>query len=110
VQIHYWLKYYVMLRLLDRDAPKGVVQMKPTMASFVVSAFWHGTYPGFFIFFISSFIVDMAMRGFPKVALVAQIRAFVPLSLDTFMRWAFSQYFIGYFAMSFVYLELEPTI
>ena len=41
-----WLKYYIYLRLLDRNLPKGKPQVKAYLTTFAVSALWHGLYPG----------------------------------------------------------------
>jgi len=51
--IHFWLKYYVHLRLID-----SVGKTKASLITFIVSAFWHGFYPTYYIFFISIFILD----------------------------------------------------
>ena len=44
-----WLKYYVYLRLLDRNLPRGKPQVKAYLATFAVSCLWHGFYPGFYL-------------------------------------------------------------
>ena len=46
--MHRWLKYYVMLRLMDKS--KKEVQILPYFMTFVVSGFWHGLAPGLFVF------------------------------------------------------------
>lgn len=58
VQIHYWLKYYVMLRVMDRSKPKGTYQPFATGFAFAISSIWHGTYPGFFLLFIACIIIE----------------------------------------------------
>ncbi len=52
IQIHKWLKYYVMLRLMDRSKPRGQMQVYPMVMTFLASAVWHGIEPGFFVFFM----------------------------------------------------------
>jgi lysophospholipid acyltransferase len=59
IQIHYWLKYYVMLRLMDRSQPKGAAQLKATVLTFVISSFWHGTYPGYILFFVAASMLEI---------------------------------------------------
>ena len=59
VQIHYFLKYYVMLKTIDRSKEKHVKQIMPVLAAFVASSFWHGTYPGFSVLFIALFVLDL---------------------------------------------------
>jgi lysophospholipid acyltransferase len=52
-----WLKNYVFLRVIrsTKDGSSGFV---PALVTFMVSAIWHGFYPGYFMFFIMSAIVD----------------------------------------------------
>ena len=52
ISVHHWLKYYIMLRLLDRTKPKGQMQVGPMAATFILSAAWHGCQLGFFLMFI----------------------------------------------------------
>ena len=42
ISVHMWLKYYVMLRLMDRKAPKGKMQILPLVMTFMASGVWHG--------------------------------------------------------------------
>ena len=54
---HMWLKYYIFMRMLPNNKRgKGII--KASMATFIVSAIWHGFYPGFFVFFIAGAILD----------------------------------------------------
>merc|ERR1712137_1032638 len=43
-----WLKYYIYLRI----PPKYIKMVNPVVFTFMVSAFWHGFYPGYYFFFI----------------------------------------------------------
>jgi len=60
ISVHKWLKYYVYLRMMKKDN-KGL-QIVPILTTFVVSAVWHGFYPGYFLFFISSGIMDYVFK------------------------------------------------
>ena len=54
--VHYWLKYYVMLPLMDKSVPRGKMQIKPMLATFLASALWHGCLElGFWVMFIGMF-------------------------------------------------------
>jgi lysophospholipid acyltransferase len=57
ISVHEWLKYYVFLRQLD-NKKRGGSTIKAAMATFLVSAIWHGFYPGFFVFFIGAGLMD----------------------------------------------------
>lgn len=49
-----WLRYYVYMRL-----PKGAIQ---TYGTYFISAFWHGFYPGYYVFFIFSALLTETAR------------------------------------------------
>ena len=51
--MHYWLKYYLMIPLMDKNIPRGQLQIKPMIATFLASALWHGCLEaGFWVMFI----------------------------------------------------------
>jgi len=57
ISVHEWLKNYVFMRMLPTGTRgKGIA--KASFMSFMVSAIWHGFYPGFFSFFIGAFLMD----------------------------------------------------
>ena len=70
ISVHEWLKNYVYLRMItnrNRDKKDSLKVEKnrnegenfiATLSSFLVSAVWHGFYPGFYSFFICSFLFD----------------------------------------------------
>lgn len=60
ISVHKWLKYYVYLRLIKKD--KRGIQIVPILTTFVVSAIWHGFYPGYYLFFISSGLLDYQFK------------------------------------------------
>jgi lysophospholipid acyltransferase len=59
ISVHKWLKYYVYLRMIK---PGKQLQIVPILMTFVVSAIWHGFYPGYFLFFISSGLMDYIFK------------------------------------------------
>jgi lysophospholipid acyltransferase len=64
ISVHMWLKYYVFLRMVKRDQRNSLT---PILATFVVSAVWHGFYPGYFMFFISSGLNDYMFKQGEKI-------------------------------------------
>ena len=52
-----WIKYYVFLRMLPNDKRQSI-NFKAAFTSFMVSAVWHGFYPGFYMFFLGAFLLD----------------------------------------------------
>eukprot|EP00340_Litonotus_pictus_P007695 CAMPEP_0170519258 /NCGR_PEP_ID=MMETSP0209-20121228/4749_1 /TAXON_ID=665100 ORGANISM="Litonotus pictus, Strain P1" /NCGR_SAMPLE_ID=MMETSP0209 /ASSEMBLY_ACC=CAM_ASM_000301 /LENGTH=301 /DNA_ID=CAMNT_0010805107 /DNA_START=352 /DNA_END=1254 /DNA_ORIENTATION=+ len=69
ITVHHWLKYSVFLRLKNKEdyikflnsiSPKlkFMAGASPELITFMVSAFWHGFYPNYYIFFFFCFIVE----------------------------------------------------
>jgi len=52
-QVHLWLKYYIGGRITDKDARPTFGQ---NMVVFLVSAFWHGFYPFYYVTFVLLFV------------------------------------------------------
>ena len=46
-----WLKYYTMMRMIDRTLPRNKLQLVPVLCGFAMSSIWHGTEPGYAFFF-----------------------------------------------------------
>jgi lysophospholipid acyltransferase len=61
MMISAWLKNYVFLRVV-RSRKGGNAGITPLLITFTVSAIWHGFYPGYFMFFIMSAIVDYVYK------------------------------------------------
>jgi len=56
--VHLWLKYYIYGRLVE---PGKRPKQWHNMATFVVSAFWHGFYPFYYLmFFIAALLSEVA--------------------------------------------------
>ena len=63
ISAHDWLKYYIYLRMLPNDKNKrGGVNLGAAMTTFVVSAIWHGFYPGFMMFFVGAGLLDYVAK------------------------------------------------
>ena len=59
ISCHKWLKYYVYLRLLSNNRSKAQsLNFSALIFTFMVSSVWHGFYPGFFVFFLASGLLD----------------------------------------------------
>ncbi|KAI8336780.1 MBOAT, membrane-bound O-acyltransferase family-domain-containing protein [Chlamydoabsidia padenii] len=49
-----WLKHYVYMRLIPPPGSKEKPGMKPLFFTYLISSFWHGFQPGYFVFFLTS--------------------------------------------------------
>uniref|UniRef100_A0A673CNF0 Membrane bound O-acyltransferase domain containing 1 n=1 Tax=Sphaeramia orbicularis TaxID=375764 RepID=A0A673CNF0_9TELE len=78
--------------------------------TFVLSALWHGVYPGYYFTFLTAIPITMAARAMRK-----SIRHFflgsrgVKLGYDI-ITWAATQLAICYTVMPFLLLAVEPTL
>ena len=79
ISVHKWLKYYVFLRMVKRDER---LSLKPILTTFLVSAIWHGFYPGYFLFFLSSGLNDYLFKIGEKTYVLF---GFVPPIVSKFM-------------------------
>ena len=63
ISVHEWLKNYIFLRMLPsgKSGKTGSSGIAATM-TFLVSAVWHGFYPGYFSFFLSAAAVDYVAK------------------------------------------------
>ena len=61
-----WLKYYIYLKLIDRDVPRGTYQLKAFFCTFIVSAVWHGFYPGYYFALLSIGLAGLSFNKFEK--------------------------------------------
>lgn len=61
--VHYWLKYQVLLRIVNME--NKFMKNNFALASlvvFVVSAIWHGFYPGYYLFFVQLYFIQQAAK------------------------------------------------
>lgn len=62
MRTQHWLKYYVMMREMDRTQPRGKFQAIPVLKTFLVSAVFHGIFIGYYFFFFGLFLMDVGMK------------------------------------------------
>ena len=60
IRVHNWLYHYVYLRVTPEGNKPGPTA---SMATFVVSAFWHGQWPGYYLTFMLASIVHVVSKG-----------------------------------------------
>ena len=63
---------------MDRSLPRGSFQLKAVLTTFLVSAFFHGFYIGYYLFFIGLFLLDLACKFFGNTAIYATIEKRLP--------------------------------
>eukprot|EP00347_Sterkiella_histriomuscorum_P004536 403360089 len=101
ISVHMWLKHYVFLRLVKKGQKIGIV---PILTTFIVSAVWHGFYPGYFMFFISSGFNDYMFKAGSKIYILFE---WVPKFIQKFLLFSWSYFQCAYWGLSFILLDLK---
>uniref|UniRef100_A0AAY4CT46 Uncharacterized protein n=1 Tax=Denticeps clupeoides TaxID=299321 RepID=A0AAY4CT46_9TELE len=99
IQTSHWLK-----RVCYERCP-----YKPTAATFLLSAMWHGAYPGYYLTFLTGIVVTLAARVRHNVRSHFLGSPFHKLVYDI-ITWAATQIAICYTSLPFVLLSVGPSM
>lgn len=120
ISVHLWLKNYVFLRLmrtrnmgqegdtndkqnLDKKCKDNV--FLPSMTTFIVSAIWHGFYPGYMVFFIGAGLTDFIIKYAEPCAVYFES---FPVKWPLYLTLFFWDYFMcAFWALPFNLFSLE---
>ncbi|KAJ8353843.1 hypothetical protein SKAU_G00214100 [Synaphobranchus kaupii] len=81
-----------------------------TVLTFVLSALWHGVYPGYYFTFLTAIPITLAARAVRKnVRQYFLSSAAVKFNYDV-LTWVATQFAICYTVMPFLLLAVEPTM
>ena len=97
ISIHNWLKYYVMIRLMDKS--KKGPGLFASITTFAVSACWHGLAPGLFLFSYGCFALTAIYPKFANTSLPAILPPFLWKAIS----FCFTHFMVSIFGMSFVW-------
>ncbi|QPG75829.1 hypothetical protein FOA43_003191 [Brettanomyces nanus] len=112
-----WLKNYVYLRTCNLDAKTGkpISGVVPTFLTFLTSAFWHGTMPGYYLTFVAGAIIQTVGKIFRH-----NLRPiFITKDGKTVSKWKpaydivclfVTQLSFGYITAPFMILEFKRSI
>jgi lysophospholipid acyltransferase len=78
-QIHLWLKHYVYNRTLIPGKKPG---LRNNMATFIISAIWHGFYPFYYVMFFFSAILGELSKDVYRSRILFR---FIPYPLSSFL-------------------------
>jgi lysophospholipid acyltransferase len=104
ISAHNWLKYYVYLRQLD-NSKRTSVNFRSTFLTFLMSAIWHGFYPGYYIFFTGAGLMDYHSK-LAERALSPFVKGVPELGLKVF-GYLWSYIGCAYFSIGFTLLSVE---
>lgn len=99
--IHIWLKHYVYNRTLIPGKRPGLYN---SMAVFIISAFWHGFYPFYYVmFFFCAFFTEFAKDVYRSRVFFR----FIPHPLSHIIANVLTLMTMNFFGVSFCLLTLE---
>jgi len=78
MRTQHWLKYYVMVRQMDRTQSKKTPQLWPKVYAFAMSSVFHGYYIGYSLFFFGLFFIDEGWARINRSYLVEKARKMLP--------------------------------
>eukprot|EP01017_Pseudomicrothorax_dubius_P034757 TRINITY_DN4798_c0_g1_i7.p1 TRINITY_DN4798_c0_g1~~TRINITY_DN4798_c0_g1_i7.p1 ORF type:complete len:336 (-),score=42.86 TRINITY_DN4798_c0_g1_i7:61-1068(-) len=107
--VQLWLKHYVYLRFATEEEMKKSAK-RATQANhftFIMSALWHGLYPGYYLAFIYWGFFNETCRKFFKIR-----HKFNAISHPIFypMKWFVVNLFYNYGAIPFFLLDLRESL
>lgn len=107
-----WLKHYVYSRLAKKGKKPG---FKSTLFTFVTSAFWHGTRPGYYLTFVMGAMIQTAgkiyRRNFRPIFLEADgIKPKPTKKIYDVVCWLVTQLSFGFIVQPFVILDFKKSL
>ncbi|KAF4013707.1 hypothetical protein G4228_004681 [Cervus hanglu yarkandensis] len=82
----------------------------PTVLTFILSALWHGVYPGYYFTFLTGILVTLAARTVRKKYRHYFLSSKALKVAYDIVTWAATQLAVSYTVAPFVMLAVEPTI
>ncbi|KAJ2021800.1 Lysophospholipid acyltransferase [Coemansia sp. IMI 209128] len=111
-----WLRHHVYLRIMSStQSAKHVSQSSSAAATamtFMVSAWWHGFYPGYYLTFVIAAFVSSAARTLRRNLnpLVAQTKSDNVKLVYNFAGWVLSKYTLDFTVSPFMVLTLPLSV
>ena len=99
--MHLWLKFYIQGRLVE---PGKRPDWKASMSTFIVSAFWHGFYPFYYVMFFFAAIMNEVAKDLYKARYIFR---FIPKELRPFIGNLVTMLALNYHGVMFNALTFE---
>nr|XP_046228917.1 lysophospholipid acyltransferase 2b isoform X3 [Scatophagus argus] len=100
IQTAHWLK-----RVCYERCP-----YHPTAATFILSAMWHGAYPGYYLTFLTGIVITLAARAVRHNVRPYFLQSSSYKLVYDVITWAATQIAICYTVVPFVLLSVGPSI
>ena len=88
--MHLWLKFYIMGRMVKPGKRPGAFE---NMITFLVSAFWHGFYPFYYVMFFNAGVLSEVSKDVYKSR---RLFSFIPVAARPFLGNFFSMLCMNY--------------
>nr|XP_051710950.1 lysophospholipid acyltransferase 1 isoform X3 [Oryctolagus cuniculus] len=82
----------------------------PTVLTFILSALWHGVYPGYYFTFLTGVLVTLAARAVRNNCRHYFLSSRAAKGIYDVVTWAVTQLAVSYTVAPFILLAVEPTI
>ncbi|KAL3052028.1 hypothetical protein OYC64_004728 [Pagothenia borchgrevinki] len=82
----------------------------PTAATFILSAMWHGAYPGYYLTFLTGIFITLAARAVRHNVRPLFLRSQTLKRVYDVVTWAATQICICYMVVPFVLLSVGPSL
>lgn len=104
IQVHLWLKYYVQQRAVTPGQRAG---FKETLTTFMISAFWHGFFPGYYTLFFGYALLGEISKDIYKSWILFE---FIPAPLRKFGALILTMNGVNYVGCTFICLTKDNVI
>eukprot|EP00475_Leptophrys_vorax_P033743 TRINITY_DN5353_c0_g1_i3.p1 TRINITY_DN5353_c0_g1~~TRINITY_DN5353_c0_g1_i3.p1 ORF type:complete len:377 (+),score=83.16 TRINITY_DN5353_c0_g1_i3:11-1141(+) len=110
--INDWLKFYIFFRVKLPNQVAAFVGGQRSAAMLVtrlVSAVWHGFYPGYYFFFVSILFTNLADDVVTRMYSVLNIekQPFIVRALFDWLFWCFTNFTASMYGLGFILLDLK---
>eukprot|EP00850_Spirogloea_muscicola_P016580 SM000135S27024 [mRNA] locus=s135:274725:278243:- [translate_table: standard] len=102
-----WLRIYVYDRL---NLWVGRPTFGTLLATQVVSAVWHGVYPGYYLFFVNCAVAQQASKAYYKLHLKIPEKSSLLQVFSNQFHWLFTQLVLNYSQVGFILLHARQTL
>ncbi|KAM9989345.1 hypothetical protein ACTFIY_005386 [Dictyostelium cf. discoideum] len=109
-----WLKRYVYLRLTPAGAKPTFFA---TLATYTISAFWHGFYPGYYIFFVACTLLTEVAKDMRRKIRPYFVKQNGDVAIQTPLKTVYDivgsiccVWWLSFFGASFIFLNIERSI
>ena len=75
--------------------------------SFAMSLVWHGFWPGYFVTFLGSAVIDIAQKGLLKTVPIVIINETVPSFIRLPIVWLITRFLISWVGIPFEYQYID---